>query len=185
MRIWQKMSLGAKLIVPVSMVTIIGMSGIVYYVKHASQKEMLKGSIASAVNTIGQYKTLRAYYTKNVVGPVKQSSDMKIHYEHAGRSDTIPLPATMIHDLAEEFAKREDGLQLKLYSQFPFPNRAGRKLDSFAREALEVLNKDRKRVFTKVEEVGGQEVVRVAIADNLVADACVNCHNSHPQTTAR
>jgi len=50
----------------------------------------------------------------------------------------------------------------------------------FAREALAAIQKDPNQAFVKTEGSGSKTVVRVAIADRLVNQACVNCHNRPP-----
>ena len=110
---------------------------------------------------------------------------MKIHYNHKDKENTIPLPATLIHELGEEISKSENGVNLKLYSKFPFPNRKERKLDSFAKDALSYFEKHPDKVYQKVETLNGLPHVRVAVADKMAAKACVNCHNNHKETPKR
>jgi len=100
--------------------------------------------------------------------------------EHKGDKNAIPLPATMIHDLSSML--KNDGISVNLYSAFPFPNRQSRKLDSFQKNAWDYLNQNPEGTFVKKVVKDGQDVVRVAVADTMVAQGCVNCHNSHPDT---
>lgn len=44
------------------------------------------------------------------------------------------------------------------------------------------MNKNASQPFSKVESINDQEVVRVALADTMVAEGCVSCHNTHPDT---
>jgi methyl-accepting chemotaxis protein len=97
--------------------------------------------------------------------------------------DGIPLPATLIHDMSELLSKKSgDNVKLKLYSEYPFPNRKDRKLDEFGKQALAAFAGDPSSVFVRQEKFEGMDVVRVAVADKMVAQACVNCHNSRPDT---
>jgi len=136
-------------------------------------------AIATASTIADQFKTIRAYYTKNVVAKAK-ANGMKPSYNHKTMDDGIPLPATFIHDMSELFAEKDT--TLKLYSAYPFPNRAERKLDETQQAAWDFLVKDPKGIFVRNETRNGQEFVRVGIADTMAVDACVNCHNSHPET---
>jgi methyl-accepting chemotaxis protein len=112
-----------------------------------------------------------------VVNKVKTASAMKVNFAHDA-ADTIPLPATMIHELSEALAKSDSGMTLKLYSAYPFPDRASRKLDSFDGGVGGVRAQSRRRLR---QICGGQRhgIVRVAIADRMTMEACVNCHNTH------
>ena len=110
---------------------------------------------------------------------------LKPAIDHRDDPDAIPLPASMIHDLSRIMGQDSTGVFLKLYSAFPFPNRADRKLDSFMQSAVEALTRNPKQIFTRVATIDGKPFVRVAIADPMVKQACVDCHNSHPQSPKR
>jgi methyl-accepting chemotaxis protein len=140
-------------------------------------------AIASARQTAAQLKALRGYYTENVAAKVVKNGALKPDFDHRGKDDRIPLPATMIHDLSELY--KQQGTIAKLYSPFPFPNRSDRVLDDFAREAWAALSKDPSAVFSQRAMVDGKEAVRIAIGDTMVNASCVSCHNSHPASPKR
>lgn len=143
------------------------------------ERSMLENSIDEAKNTVSQYKTLRGYYTKNVIVKAK-AAGMKPHYNHQGVEGTIPLPATMIHDLSELVSGA--GVELRLYSDFPFPNRKSRQLDDFQKTAWKALQKNPGEAFVEKHESDGKRFLRIAVADTMSAQACVSCHNNHPET---
>mgnify|MGYP000707624608 CR=1 FL=1 len=173
-------SLLMKLFIPVALIFILMGVILIFYFSSAVRENAEASALPSAINTVQQYKTIRGYYTKNVVKKVLASSDMKPHYNHKSNANQIPLPATFIHDLSEEFSKQ--GMTIKLYSAFPFPNRSNRQLDDFGSEAWQKLNNDPTETVSRVETIAGSEVVRVALADTMTQEGCVNCHNSHPDT---
>ena len=78
--------------------------------------------------------------------------------------------------------KGADTVKLRLYSPYPFPNRANQVLDQFAQDAIAFFEKNPDETFIRKEKMGDQEMVRVALADRLVAEACVNCHNTRHDT---
>lgn len=175
-----KSSLFWKLILPV-VVFIVTVAVVLFlYIPHAIQSSAVSEATRTAENMVQQYKTLRGYYTENVVKKILSGSDMKPSIQHEGDPKVIPLPATMIHDLSKILSKKD--IKIKLYSTFPFPNRSQRKLDSFEREAWKFLERSPKKTFTEQQEVNGQQVIRVAMADTMSVSACVDCHNSHPNT---
>ena len=157
---------------------------LIVYISRASLENTVEASKLNAVSIIDQYKTLRGYYVKSVVKKVKgNDTGLKISYDHKTMKDGIPLPATLIHDMSELLSKKSgENVKLKLYSPFPFPNRKGRTIDSFGQEAMAFFNNDPNSVFVKQEKLDGMDVVRVAVADKMVAQACVNCHNSRADT---
>ena len=179
---YQNLSIKMKIFIPVVIGSIISIVFIALTVRSINESNMIEQSVKAGADTVNQYKKIRAYYTSKVVVPVKNAGAMKINFDHANKADTIPLPATMVHDLSKIISSGESGMKLKLYSNFPFPNRASRTLDSFGRDALANFDKGNTEPFSRAESLNGQEVVRVAIPDYMVADACVNCHNTRADT---
>ena len=123
-----------------------------------------------------QFKTLREYYTENVVDKILSEGTFKVSSAHKGDAKAIPLPATMILDLSAMLAKQNTAISL--YSTFPFPNRENRPLDSFQQEAWDFLTRNQQETYSRQEMLDGKQVVRVAVADVMVVQACVNCHNT-------
>jgi len=136
-----------------------------------------ESAVESAVRTANQFKAMRGYYTKNVVKKVVANGSLKPSYDHKAEPNSIPLPATFIHDMSELLS--EEDTNIALYSPYPFSVRQQRQLDEFQQQAWNALNSDPASVFSQQETRNGVEVVRVAIADTMVSDGCVNCHNSH------
>lgn len=169
-----------------SIVGILGVSivGLIIYISNASLSNTIEASKQNAVSIIDQYKTLRGYYVKSVIKKVKgNDTGLKISYDHKTMKDGIPLPATLIHDMSELLGKKSGyNVKLKLYSEYPFPNRKDRKLDEFGRQAMASFANDPDSVFVRQENFEGMDVVRVAVADKMVAQACVNCHNTRHDT---
>jgi methyl-accepting chemotaxis protein len=174
--------IGFKLVSTISVAFLIGISVIIYFLSANAQNEMRSNAIKSAINSVGKFKTLRAYYAKNIVGTVKQNPDMNIGINHKDNPNMIPLPATMIYDLSALFNQKENAERLFLYSDYPFPNRKDRRLDPFQKEAVDFLRKNKDSTFVKEEIIDGKYFMRVAIPDLMVAQGCVNCHNNHPET---
>lgn len=120
---------------------------LIVYISRASLENTVEASKENAVSIIDQYKTLRGYYVKSVVKKVKgNDTGLKISYDHKTMKDGIPLPATLIHDMSELLSKKSgENVKLKLYSPYPFPNRANRTLDSFGKDAMAFF--DNVRIF--------------------------------------
>ncbi len=172
---FKKASILRKLILPLVLVFLVGVVTLTFFISYFTKENTIRGAVISGIAAIDQYKSLRGYYTTNVISKIKSLTNLKVSFDHQGKNDTIPLPATMIHDLGDLLKKNENGIQLKLYSDHPFPNRKNRKLDSFAKQAIERFNKDPDGFFYQVSD--DQQVVRVAIADKMLKD-CVTCHNT-------
>ncbi len=169
-----------KLAVPVPLLLVFLLAVAWYAIPRTLLENARTGAIDSAVQTAGQFKTIRGYYTKNVIKKVVANGGVRPSFNHAQEADGIPLPATLIHDLSALL--QEQNTTVNLFSEFPFPVRGDRQLDSFQEEAWSFLTQNPDEVFTREEQQDGQTVVRVAVADRMVAEACVNCHNSHPDS---
>jgi len=173
--------LSTRLFTPLVVIFIFVIIILIVYVPSVTQKHTIKAAISTADNTVRQYKNIRSYYTKNVIEKVLSTSEVTTNYDHDGIDKVIPLPATFIHEISEEFTK-QGIIAIKLYSPYPFPNRKNRTLDNFANDAWSALNNNGDKIFSQIDNIDGKKVVRVAIADTMTQQACVNCHNAHPNT---
>lgn len=176
-----KKSLCWRLFTPVICIFVIGMTVIAWYIPILMKNNAEQEAIAAAQKTVSMFTTLRAYYTKNVIAKAIAEGNLKGSFNHKSESNSIPLPATMIHDLSELL--RDKGTLLRLYSPYPFPNRNNRQLNNFQKDAWESLNRNPDTVFSRtVVREDGSTVVRVGVADKMVAQACVSCHNTRVDT---
>jgi methyl-accepting chemotaxis protein len=133
-------------------------------------------AVRASQQTAAQFKAIRAYYTENVVNKVVKFGILKPSVDHKVTDKTIPLPATLIHDLGALLADKDT--TISLYSKYPFPNRKDRQLDTFQQQAWDYLNANPTATFSRNEVRNGKQVVRVAVADTMAVAACVACHNS-------
>ncbi len=167
------------LIIPLFLLTLIIVREII---SNVTQSNTIELEVEAAEETISQFKMIRAYYTNNVVSVVKNNSNLKIAMNHKNDNNSIPLPATMMLDISEIMSSKKTGNKLKLYSNFPFPNRANRVIDDFGKKAIAYLTENPSDAYVAQGVVSGQDVVRVAIGDFMISKACVDCHNNDPQS---
>ncbi len=180
MKLFSDRNVSFKLLLPVISLMVIVSLLLAFTIPKLSNENAQKNAVVSATQTVNQFKVIRGYYTKNVVKKVLAGSSLKPSFNHVGDKNTIPLPATFIHDLSDLLKK--NGTDLRLYSDFPFPNRKARQLDAFGKNAWNYLTKNPDGKFVETGEMNGKQVVRVAIPDIMVAQGCVNCHNSRADT---
>lgn len=126
--------LSTRLFSPLIIIFILMFIILSFYVPKITKENAVNTAIQSAESTVNQYKTIRGYYTKNVIKKILPIADVSPDYIHKNDPNKIPLPATFIHEISEEFTKKGI-MTLKLYSPFPFPNRDSRKLDNFGKKA--------------------------------------------------
>jgi len=169
-----------KLAIPVPIAIMLSIVFALIYLPDYFEENARMDATHSAEQIAGQYKIFRAYYTKNVVKKVLAAGGIELGYDHEGVQNTIPLPATLIHDVSDLLAGHDTSI--KLYSPYPFPNRQNRELDEFELKAWKELSKNPEKAFVEMEMKDGHEYVRVGIADTMVSQVCVNCHNSRSDT---
>jgi methyl-accepting chemotaxis protein len=165
-----------QMLLPIPIVSGIAIAAAAYFVPPLIASDAVESALAEAQRTVGQFRTLRGYYTKAVVAKVTKGSSLKAGFDHQDKADAIPLPATMIQDLSALL--QQQGTSIKLYSPYPFPNRATRRLDDFATSAWDALSRNPDAVFSRREIVDGKETLRVALADRMSDASCVACHNT-------
>lgn len=124
---------------------------------------------------------LRTIYTSEVVERVR-SHGIEVTHDYRTKEGAIPLPVTFSMELGKRIGERGSGIQVRLYSEYPFPFRkGGGPRDDFEREALRQLRKDPDRPFFRFEDFEGRPSLRYATADRMRA-SCVACHNSHAES---
>lgn len=132
---------------------------------------------------------IRAYYADNVIARLQAADGKAIYTEdyrnvHGG----IPIPATLSIELGALFdnAHSDGRIAYEFISDYPFAKRVSRPLDTFEREALETFRTDPERkTFTQLQGNGlGRSAYRLA-TPVLMRQACVTCHNAHPDSPKR
>lgn len=159
----------------VAIVAILAWFFVPYYVEKSAEEQAALAADQVARN----FLTLRTYYTDNVVNKVLNSDgNLIVHHGHKAIANAIPLPASLIHDMGELL--KDSRVQLKFYSPFPFENRKDRQLDAYGQAAWRALTANPETPYVQYTKVNGHEVVRLAVADRMTSQVCVDCHNSHP-----
>lgn len=165
---------------PVLVISLIVVYLLVDILPTLSHKNKLEHMKDRAVEIVDNLKKTRSYYTANVIGDVKANTNLKINYDHQNKEDTIPLPATLVHDLSEIIAPV--GVEIKMFSNYPFPNRKDRVLDEFEQNSLKEVINNPGKVFASSIGTEDEKVYKVAVADIFYDPACVKCHNTRADT---
>lgn len=151
------------------------------------QGSSLKGEVieeagkAAAVASIDNARNARAFYSKEVI-PVANSAGLTIHHEASIENKTIPIPASFMRAMGEMSGGSSE---LRLYSDLPFKFRSPEEgvLDNFESTAYESLKTNPDGEYFRVEtNKNGDLVFRYAVADVMRDQACISCHNSHPDS---
>jgi signal transduction histidine kinase len=176
MNVQLRHSLAWQMIGPIPLTVIAAIASIWLLVPRIIAGNATDQAVLASRNMATQFKTIREYYTENVVNKIVTEGTFKASSDHKGDAKAIPLPVTMIHDVSALLTNQDTAISL--YSKFPFPNRYNRQLDAFQQAAWDFLIRNPQEAFSRAEERAGKLVVRVAVADTMVVQACVNCHNT-------
>ena len=132
---------------------------------------------------------IRAYYADNVIARL-QAADGKAVYADNYREvhGGIPIPATLSIELGALFdnAHSDGRISYDFLSDYPFAKRVSHPLDSFETEAIQAFRADpQRKLFTQLNGNGlGRSSYRMA-TPVLMRQACVTCHNAHPDSPKR
>ena len=126
--------------------------------------------------------SVRGYYATNVVGRVLANpGSTKVVHNYEAVPGAIPIPATLSLELGRVIGAQQENINYRFVSDFPFKNRTPHQLDQFEKNAMQSLrgNPEQKIVDTATSLFSDQ--VRL-IAPVIMGQACVSCHNSHPES---
>ena len=160
-------------------------AGVLWYLS-SLQKELVQSATRHSAQLYTQaLADFRTLYTSEVVG-VARSSGLAVSHDYQGKPHTIPLPATLSMLLGKRLGEHIPGAKTRLYSPYPFPWRAaeGGLHDDFGQAAWQALNQQPEQAYSRIVSSDGRLALRYATADRM-REACVNCHNSHPDSPKR
>ncbi len=165
-----------KLLLPIPLICLAVALAATVLLPPLMRNNAVDDAVDASRRTVQQFQLMRAYYTREVAAKVLARGAMHTSTNPRANPDAIPAPSTMVHELGDLLVGQ--GTAVRVYSPYPFPVRAGRKLDLFQQEAWDFLSRHPDRAFTRSDNIDGQPVVRVALADRMTDQACVRCHNA-------
>lgn len=155
----------------------------IFYLPMISSDNEKNKIIKESSVLVDNLKAFRSYYNEFVVKKLKNKVDVVVDYNHEYSSNTIPLPATTIHNISEKLTQKNQSLHINFFSDYPFPHRAKRVLDDFQKESMDYFRTHKEsNMYTKEDVIDNQSVFRVAFADYMVSQSCVDCHNNRIDT---
>jgi hypothetical protein len=180
--------LAAGLLVAVTAGSIAGF----WYLSRLSRHFVEASGLDSARMEADMLERFNGFYSEKVIDRLDQTK-VRVSNNYAERNDTVPLPATMLIDAGEHISKSHTGMEVRLYSNFPFRMQGGPR-DAFEQRALDALQKnvkaDAKRggaepsAYHEFGEKEGKPVVRYARAQ-IMQESCVKCHNQNTASPKR
>jgi len=121
----------------------------------------------------------RSLYGTDVVNRV-QSHGILVTADYAAHEGAIPIPSTLGIEISQQITEPGSGIQARLYSDYPFPNRKdGGPHNEFETEALVRLRvePDKSVPYIAYANINGRQSLQFAHAV-IMDQACVVCHNT-------
>ena len=135
--------------------------------------------MADALHTV--IEADRTVYARHVVNRLQDQEQVIEASEHWQDDRALPLPAQMFRMGAEAAAERTDLFRYALLSKWPVNAQNAPKTGMEA-AGLDAVAADPSRPFYGTETLGGVDYFTAVYPDVAVAEACVNCHNAHPDS---
>jgi hypothetical protein len=123
----------------------------------------------------------RAFYTTHIVEHLEEQGVVKADGEWRTQKKTIPLPVQFVNETSNRFSSKFAGLRYRLISLWAI-NPMNRPRDEAGRSSLEALATRPEQPVTRTVKIDNQPYFRAVYADLAVSQACVACHNNHPNS---
>ena len=120
----------------------------------------------------------RTFYTIHIVERL-QAKGIVVASENWQSGNTLPLPVQLLQESARLAVNTPAKIGYKLISLWPINKQNGPKTEFEQKGLLETLrNPD--RPYTEVVMHGGDSYLQAIYADRAISQACIGCHNAHP-----
>lgn len=173
-----------KMLLPLVLASIAMLLVVLAILLRVREHSVEASGLATAKVVASQIVNLRQFYTTEIAVRAEQAG-MRLDFDYEHNQHTLPLPATLVKALGKSVEREYPGMSIRLYSNYPFPNRAATETyDDFERRALTALTVAPEQDQFIIERNKGRRLLRFATADRMQA-GCVACHNARPDSPKR
>ena len=123
----------------------------------------------------------RIFYTVHVVERLQKEGGPHAAENWRAEKMALPLPAQFLLEASDLAAKTGTPVRYRLISLSPINPQNAPSTES-ERKGLKLVGEHPERSVTETVKVGEQAYFQAIYADRAVSQACVGCHNSHPQS---
>jgi hypothetical protein len=113
-----------------------------------------------------------------------QSKGIVVASENWVERNTLPLPAQFLMESGKHIAKKGIGIRYRLISLWPI-NKQNAAATGFEESGLGTFITEPNRPYIGFTEAGGNRYFQAIYADLAVTQACIGCHNVHPDSPKR
>lgn len=125
----------------------------------------------------------REVYTRHVVERL-QVKGVIVASENWEEKDTLPLPAQFLMESGRVMARKGIGVQFRLISLWPINNRNVARSE-LEKEGLGAILTHPNKPYTGYVQVGTARYFQAVYPDLAMTQACIGCHNAHPDSPKR
>jgi hypothetical protein len=125
----------------------------------------------------------REVYTRAVVERM-QAKGVVVASENWEQKNTLPLPAQFLMESGRVMAKKGIGIQYRLISLWPI-NKRNVASSELEKTGLGAVLTHPTRPHTGFVNEGGARYFQAVYPDLAVTQACIGCHNAHPDSPKR
>ena len=125
----------------------------------------------------------REVYTKHVVERM-QTKGVVVASENWEEKNTLPLPAQFLMESGRVMARKGIGMQYRLISLWPI-NKRNVARSEFEKEGLGAILTHPTKPSTGFVKEGGVRYFQAIYPDLSLTQACIGCHNTHPDSPKR
>jgi serine/threonine protein kinase len=170
----------AALLATMILTVVIGL----WHLSRLSEQLIQSTAIEGAAFEAETLAIVQDFYSKVVVEKVEDK--IPVTHRYAMINGAIPVPASFTIDLGEHIRQSQiTTMVMRMYSDFPFRHReGGGPKDEFEINALRRLREQPDKPFYSFENYDGRQSLRYAAA-RIMKEPCVNCHNTHPDSTKK
>lgn len=113
-----------------------------------------------------------------------QTKGVVVASENWEQKNTLPLPAQFLMESGRVMARKDIGLQYRLISLWPI-NKWNVASSEFEKIGLGTILTHPTKPYTGFVKEGGARYFQAVYPNLAVAQACIGCHNSHPDSPKR
>lgn len=125
----------------------------------------------------------REVYTRHVVERM-QIKGVVVASENWEQKNTLPLPAQFLMESGRVMARKGLGIQYRLISLWPI-NKKNAATSEFEKTGLGTVLTHPTKPHTGYVKEGGARYFQAVYPDLAVTQACIGCHNAHPDSPKR
>lgn len=168
-----------KWIVPLTVIPMVVLSWFTVKVDAADAPTVSAEAVADYIHAI--IETHRDFYATHVVERLEEQGAAKADGEWRTQKKTIPLPVQAINETSQMFTTKVTGIRYRLISLWPINKKNGPR-DQLDKSGLEAVAARPEQPVTRTVKIDDQTYFHAIYADRAIRQACVACHNGHPNS---